>query len=146
VKLQIWDTAGQERFRSITKSYYSGSHGLAIVYDVSNGESFNKVDFWMQEIEKANAGEIPCKILIGNKSDLPDREVTSEQGEEVAKRYNMPFMETSAKDSTNIEDMFQAMVIRMLECVEMKPVATVAPGQLLSVKSVRLSGNKKSCC
>jgi small GTP-binding protein len=146
IKLQIWDTAGQERFRSITKSYYSGSHGVAVVYDVSNFESFKKVDFWMQEIERASGTEIHCKILIGNKSDLPDRQVTSEQGEELAKRYEIPFMETSAKDSTNVQDMFQAMITKILEEIQMKPSTTSIPEQLLTGKSVKLSGDKKPCC
>lgn len=52
VKLQIWDTAGQERFRTITSTYYRGTHGVIVVYDVTNGESFANVKRWLHEIEQ----------------------------------------------------------------------------------------------
>ena len=52
VKLQIWDTAGQERFRTITCNYYRGAHGVVIVYDITDRESFENVKNWMTEIDK----------------------------------------------------------------------------------------------
>lgn len=52
IKLQIWDTAGQDRFRTITCSYYRGAHGILIVYDITERESFDNVKTWMVEIEK----------------------------------------------------------------------------------------------
>ena len=52
IKMQIWDTAGQDRFRTLTSSYYRGAHGIIIVYDVTNKDSFDNVRQWMQEIEK----------------------------------------------------------------------------------------------
>ncbi|PAV74768.1 hypothetical protein WR25_11803 isoform B [Diploscapter pachys] len=51
VKLQIWDTAGQERFRTITSTYYRGTHGVVVVYDVTSGESFGNVKRWLHEID-----------------------------------------------------------------------------------------------
>ena len=68
-KLQIWDTAGQERYRSITTSYYKGSHGCFIVYDITNEESFENVDKWYSETVKT-ARENVSIILVGNKCDL----------------------------------------------------------------------------
>merc|ERR1719419_1964089 len=52
VKLQIWDTAGQERFRTITSAYYRGAHGIIIVYDVTNEESFVHVEEWLSEVDR----------------------------------------------------------------------------------------------
>merc|ERR1719195_1229363 len=76
IKLQIWDTAGQERFRTITSSYYRGVHGIIVVYDVTDKESFNNVKHWVQEIEKYAADGVN-KFLVGNKSDLSSKKVVS---------------------------------------------------------------------
>ena len=69
-KIQIWDTAGQERFRSITASYYRGTHGIAIVYDITDRESFDKIKYWTEEITRNNSNDSVSIVLIGNKSDL----------------------------------------------------------------------------
>ncbi|OXB71905.1 UNVERIFIED_CONTAM: hypothetical protein H355_004784 [Colinus virginianus] len=103
VKLQIWDTAGQERFRTITSSYYRGAHGIIIVYDVTDRESFNNVKNWMVEIDKY-AMEGVSKLLVGNKCDLSaKRAVSYEEGKEFADSCNIRFVETSAKNAHNVE-------------------------------------------
>ena len=71
VKLQIWDTAGQERFRTITSAYYRGAHGIIMVYDVTNYESFEHVEEWLNEVNR-HASESTLKLLVGNKADLQE--------------------------------------------------------------------------
>merc|ERR1712164_51540 len=66
IKLQIWDTAGQERFRTITSSYYRGAHGIIVVYDVTDQDSFDNVARWITEIERF-AGQDVNKMMVGNK-------------------------------------------------------------------------------
>jgi len=118
VKLQIWDTAGQERFRTITSSYYRGAHGIIVVYDVTNPETFNNVQKWLQEIERY-ACETVHKLLVGNKCDLvSERKVTADDAREFADQLNLVFLETSAKDSTNVEEAFSKMARSIKEKLE----------------------------
>ncbi|CAF3173308.1 unnamed protein product [Rotaria socialis] len=109
IKLQIWDTAGQERFRTITSSYYRGAHGIIVVYDVTDQESFNNVKQWLQEIDRY-ASENVNKLLVGNKCDLTAKKaVEYTKAKEYADSLNIPFLETSAKNSTNVEQAFMTM-------------------------------------
>ncbi|KAL6471213.1 hypothetical protein MHYP_G00198630 [Metynnis hypsauchen] len=109
VKLQIWDTAGQERFRTITSSYYRGAHGIIIVYDVTDQESFNNVKQWLEEIDRY-ACENVSKLLVGNKSDLTSKKVVDfTTAKEFAEPLKIPFLETSAKNASNVEKAFLTM-------------------------------------
>ncbi|KAL0488344.1 Ras-related protein Rab [Acrasis kona] len=115
VKIQVWDTAGQERFKSIAIGYYRGAHGIAIVYDVTNEQSFNNVKNWLEQITD-HASEHAQLILVGNKCDL-DRErcVDRARGEELANSLKIPFVETSAKNSVNVEAAFSKVVTKVVE-------------------------------
>mmetsp|Transcript_36033 Transcript_36033/g.59678 ORF Transcript_36033/g.59678 Transcript_36033/m.59678 type:complete len:202 (+) Transcript_36033:63-668(+) len=109
IKLQIWDTAGQERFRTITSSYYRGAHGIIVVYDTTDSETFEHVKTWLHEIDRY-ASENVNKLLVGNKSDLTSkRQVEAEAAKEFAGSVSIPFLETSAKNATNVEDAFMTM-------------------------------------
>lgn len=115
VKLQIWDTAGQERFRTITSSYYRGAHGIIVVYDVTDQDSFNNVKQWFQEIDRY-ATEGVNKLLVGNKSDIADKKVVEYTvAKEFADSMGIPFLETSAKNSTNVEQAFLTMARQIKE-------------------------------
>ena len=106
IKLQIWDTAGQERFRTITTSYYKGAHAILICFDITDRESFEHIRNWMADIDKF-AKEGVLRILVGNKCDLEHaRQVRKEEGNEIANKYGIKYIETSAKDTINIEDLF----------------------------------------
>ncbi|EIW67187.1 GTP-binding protein ypt1 [Tremella mesenterica] len=109
VKLQIWDTAGQERFRTITSSYYRGAHGIIVVYDVTDRDTFTNVKQWLQEIDRY-AVEGVNKLLVGNKSDLTTKKVVEHnEAKSFADELGIPFLETSAKNATNVEQAFLTM-------------------------------------
>jgi small GTP-binding protein len=109
-RLQVWDTAGQETFRSMTRIYYKNSSCAFIVYDITEKESFNHVESWINECKKI-APETVLLVLIGNKSDLNEsREVSYEEGLKFAEKNKMLFFETSAKNGVNIENIFKKSV------------------------------------
>lgn len=114
-KLQIWDTAGQERYRSITSSYYKGSKGCFIVYDITNEASFQNVEKWFEETKRSAEKNVSV-VLVGNKCDLEqERKIPKEKGEERAQILECPFFETSALSNINIEAIFQAMADNIFE-------------------------------
>ena len=119
IKLQIWDTAGQDRFRTITKTYYKGSHGVILVYDVCDERSFGNVKNWVNQIEQ-NAKSSICKVLVGNKCDKAERVITEEQGRKLAEEYNMKFYETSAKTGQNVEEAFTYLTREILKIYKNK--------------------------
>lgn len=109
IKLQIWDTAGQERYTAVTTAFYRGAMGILLVYDVTDGRTFNNIRKWHRTIRE-NASEGVSKILIGNKTDEQARRaVTEEQGRELADELGMQFMETSAKASEGVTESFYAL-------------------------------------
>merc|ERR1719158_1534615 len=109
IKLQIWDTAGQERFRTITSSYYRGAHGIIVVFDTTDLESFNNVKQWLQEIDRY-AAEGVNKLLVGNKADLASqRKVDYNAAQDFAQEYGLTYIETSAKVGQNVEQTFKTM-------------------------------------
>ena len=96
-------------YRAITSSYYKGSHGCFIVYDITNQSSFDNVEKWYEHVQK-EAGKDISIILVGNKSDLEnERKVSKEKGEDLAKNLNCPFFETSAFSGINISQIFQEL-------------------------------------
>uniref|UniRef100_A0A2P2HZH6 Ras-related protein Rab-35 n=1 Tax=Hirondellea gigas TaxID=1518452 RepID=A0A2P2HZH6_9CRUS len=114
VKLHIWDTAGQERFRTITSTYYRGTHGVIVVYDITNGESFANVKRWLHEIDQ-NC-EVVNKILVGNKNDCPDRKVVLyDDAHRFADQMGISLFETSAKNNINVDEMFLTVTRMVLQ-------------------------------
>ena len=99
--------AGQERFRTITTAYYRGAMGILLVYDVTNEQTFLNVKNWMRQID-THAAENVCRVLIGNKCDVPadQRVVSYEQGKALADEFGVAFFETSAKENLHVDDAF----------------------------------------
>lgn len=119
VRCQIWDTAGQEKFHTITRAYYRGAHAIVTCFDVTDSDSFKNIDYWLANIhthtQKDNDGATTeiggggvQTMIIGNKTDLHHkRTVTKSQGEALAKECGIKYIETSAKDGTNVQDAFK---------------------------------------
>ena len=119
IKLQIWDTAGQDRFRTITKTYYKGSQGVILAYDVCDTKSYDNVKNWIKQIE-LNAKSNICKALVGNKCDRSDRVIKEEDGKKLADEYNMAFYETSAKSGQNVNEVFTYLTTEILKISKTK--------------------------
>ena len=121
IKLQIWDTAGQERFRNITKSYFQTSNGFVMAYDITSTSSFESVVEWLKQIEE-NASEEAKIILVGTKCDLESqRQVSFEQGKELADEKGLKFFETSSKDDINVVEAFEELALELLSEEERGP-------------------------
>ena len=138
VKLQIWDTAGQERFRTITTSYYKGAHAILVVYDITEKDTFEHVKNWMADIDKFGKEGV-LRILVGNKCDLEHlRKVGKEQGQELANKYGIKFLETSAKDTINIDELFTNTAKYLLS----KQInSTSGKGQMSARQGINLMDN-----
>ena len=107
VRLQLWDTAGQERFRSLIPSYIRDSSVAVVVYDITNKKTFENTRKWVDDVRGERGNDVII-VLVGNKTDLNDkREVTTQQGEEEAKKNNLMFIETSAKVGHNVKTLFK---------------------------------------
>ena len=113
-KFQIWDTPGQERFRTITKTYYKGSHAIIFIYDVTDLDSFKNIRNYIKQVE-ANKPSNICKVLVGNNCDKPDRVVTEEEGKKMAENFNIRFFETSPKTNKNINEVFYYLAGEILK-------------------------------
>eukprot|EP00040_Diaphanoeca_grandis_P022497 m.120910 g.120910 ORF g.120910 m.120910 type:complete len:204 (-) comp28839_c2_seq1:163-774(-) len=115
VKLTIWDTAGQERFRTLTASYYRGAHGVIMVYDVSVRETFKDIAMWLSELDVYAPSDLIVKMLVGNKIDKPNREVSTKEGLDFAREKSMLFIECSAKNKIGVKQAFDEVTTKILE-------------------------------
>ncbi|XP_056650888.1 ras-related protein Rab-30 isoform X2 [Monodelphis domestica] len=137
VKLQIWDTAGQERFRSITQSYYRSANALILTYDITCEESFRCLPEWLREIEQYASNKV-ITVLVGNKIDLAERrEVSQQRAEEFSEAQDMYYLETSAKESDNVEKLFLDLACRLISEARQNTlvnnVASPLPGEGKSI-------------
>ncbi|GMM32166.1 Rab family GTPase [Martiniozyma asiatica (nom. inval.)] len=147
IKLQIWDTAGQERFRTITSSYYRGAHGIIIVYDVTEQESFNNVEQWLQEIDRYATSSV-MKLLVGNKSDLTDKKVVDYAvAKEFADQRGIQFIETSAAENSNVEQAFILMSKQIKDqMASTQPAAGSSNRPAVNLSGTSVNTQQGGCC
>ena len=152
VKLEIWDTAGQERYKSITSAYYKGSRGALLVYDITRYSTFEDIEKWMKEIKERIQGSLKM-MIIGNKVDLNDqRNVDIQTALDKAKTLNVPLLETSAVDSTNVNKAFEIILKEMYK--ELKIEKESEKNEQNKIEGVKLDtdinkknqNGKKVCC
>ena len=148
IKLKIWDTTGQERFKTLTSQYYNGADGALLIFDVTNKESFERINFWMNELnEKKKLNELGL-LLIGNKIDLNEkRNVKKEEAEEFAKEYNINYYETSALQNINIKNIINDIAQQCLNKIQ-KNDEFYFQNSLNEKKMIidNISNNKKKKC
>ena len=150
IRLQIWDTAGQERFHSITKNIYRNANGVLFVYDITNQESFSNIKNWIKDLQ--NVGNDIKGVIIGNKIDLEQkRDISKQYLEEIGKKYNMPILETSAKQSINVNEGFELLVNELLKGKNENQIVEMFSRKTRSDLSISSKTNstkkqKSGCC
>lgn len=154
VKAQIWDTAGQERYRAITSAYYRGAVGALLVYDITKRQTFDNVQRWLRELREHADSNIVI-MMTGNKSDLNHlRAVAEKDGQTLAEKEGLSFLETSALEALNVEKAFQTILTEIYHIVSKKALAAqeaaasaALPGQGTTINVGDQSGNvKRGCC
>lgn len=144
IKTQIWDTAGQERFRTITTAYYRGSHGVILVYDITNRKTFESVTNWMTQLSKHSHKDVII-YLVGNKCDNEDKRCVSyEEGLERATYHGCKFTETSAKTGLNVSSTFNDLINSVYDSDMVRPQCSSDDILLLGYVNPENSRNK--CC
>ena len=148
VKVLIWDTAGQERFKNIASQYYNGGDGAILVFDITNKSTFERISYWLNELNQKKDLKELALVLVGNKIDLKDnRQVSSEEAQSFAKQNNIKYFETSAQENIGIDEVMNYIVG---ECVSIiKKRNEDAFRESIQESNMILSNfnsKKKKCC
>ncbi len=106
VRFQLWDTAGAERFRSITASFYRGAHVIIVAFDVTNGDSYMSLPRWISEARRYKNSECDVILVATKADDDENRQVDSDHILALETTYGIPCVETSAKSSKNVNELF----------------------------------------
>ena len=105
--LHIWDTSGEERFRAMASLHYRDTQAALLVYDVTDVRTFQSLDYWVRELDEKVRDENMIVVMTGNKSDLPDRRVATEQAKTFANSNSLQAFDVSAKTGANIDELFR---------------------------------------
>ena len=144
IRLQLWDTAGQERFRSLIPNYIRDSAVAVIVYDLTNTQSFENIQKWIDDV-KNERGDEALLVLVGNKSDKADeRAVSEDDAQSKAKQLNLPYIETSAKSGENVQQLFK-MISNLLP-KEISAEVLQQPKQFIDLREPKREPAQESNC
>ena len=143
--IDIWDTMGHERYRTLTKNFIRGSHIIIFVYDITNRNSFDELNYWVNSV-KDELNYEPVIGLVGNKIDLFEKEeVNHKDGQDYADKIGALFEETSAKENP---DGFKDFVKKLIEKFLSKQNYITKASDFISIKSrlTKKTIEKKNCC
>jgi small GTP-binding protein len=115
IKVQFFDTAGQEKYHSICSTYYKNCDGVLLLYDITDRESFEKLNYWLREI-LSNAEKKVKVLVIGNKNDLEEeRKISENEGMDFATKNGLFFTETSALTNRDncVEKAFENIIFQI---------------------------------
>ena len=142
-KVDFHDTQGQERYRALSYNFIKNADGIILMYDITSQTSFDSISEWMDNIRKHKDEGFPI-VLVGNKYDLEeDRVISKEEGEELAKKYGLPFYETSSKDNINIEESCLDLINKAIIEKEKELENGLRPNNTLKLDKSKISINKK---
>ena len=136
----FYDTAGQEKYKSISFNLIKKADGILLLYDISERSSFDDINQWIENIKNVKGDNFPV-ILIGNKCDLEERDITQIEGELFANEHGFSFEETSCKEGINIEESVQDLVLNILEKKKKENVK-----ENFTFKLSKKKEKKKKCC
>ena len=146
IKFEIWDTAGQERFASLAPMYYRNAQSALVVYDLTKPASLTKAKHWVAELQRQASPGIVI-ALVGNKMDLEERKITTEEGQSYAEEESLLFFETSAKTGENVSEVFEAIASGIPESTLKGPKPKVGgDGEArVNLNAARDAGAKEGC-
>ena len=147
-KLQIWDTAGQEKFQAIVKSYIRDINVCILVFDVNHMKTFQNLKKWLDQVIYITGLDNTVLQVVGNKTDLKEREVPREMVEEFCNEHNLDYIECSAKNDENIEKIFYNIIEKIDNLLKQNKIELRSYGSFKESKSVKniKSDSVTKCC
>jgi len=142
--VHVWDTAGEEKFRFIITSYFNGAHGALLVFDITNRNTFDRLDYWLEQLERGSNDFKGKIVVVGAKSDLKSRrEVSYEEAEEYCKTNNLPYLECSAKDNINVDNAFTLLLEEIVSFSRNQPQQNI---QSFTLEDKDFKKKPSPCC
>ena len=143
IKLSIIDTNGQEKYKSLSVSYFRHADVVLFIFNLNEPKSFINIQEWINTYNKNNEKRALLRYLIGNKSDL-EQKVEQNLIDEFAEKNEMPYIATSAKTNSQINELFQQIGEELLK--EEKKKSNTSIEKRSSFRILYTTKKKKKCC